>query len=200
MNDNRWIRLLGDIAQAVLKAFLSDGGRGASSGSASSGAARSGAAPAGAQAPKPRPPASGGRGEPGPSSGNGSYPGDFVGTLRPVYSPNLDGEPDPGEVVWTWVPYEEDHSQGKDRPVLLVGRDGTWLLGLQLTSKDHVRHGVQDGRGGRRWMDIGTGRWDRRGRPSEVRLNRVIRIAPDAVRREGDVLDKAVFDKVAAAL
>jgi len=33
-----------------------------------------------------------------------------------------------------------------------------------------------------------------------VRLNRVIRIHPDAVRREGAVLDKAVFDQVAAAL
>ena len=40
------------------------------------------------------------------------------------YSPSLDGDADPGEIVWTWVPFEEDHSQGKDRPVLLVGRDG----------------------------------------------------------------------------
>ncbi|GAB3171411.1 type II toxin-antitoxin system PemK/MazF family toxin [Myceligenerans halotolerans] len=190
MSDNRWIRLLGEIAQAVIKAFLSDGGRGASSRDASSDT----------RAPKPRPPVDGRRASPGPSSGNGAYPGDFTGTIRPAYSPDLDGEPDPGEVVWTWVPYEEDHSQGKDRPVLLVGRDGKWLLGLQLTSKDHVQHGKQEGHGGRRWMDIGTGGWDRQGRPSEVRLNRVIRIAPDAVRREGDILDKAIFDKVVAAL
>jgi hypothetical protein len=40
-----------------------------------------------------------------------------------VYSPNLDGRADPGEVVWTWVTYEEDPSRGKDRPVLVVGRD-----------------------------------------------------------------------------
>ncbi|MBO0608078.1 type II toxin-antitoxin system PemK/MazF family toxin [Myceligenerans salitolerans] len=195
MSDNRWVRLLGEIARAVLKALLSDGDRdGRSARSAPS------TASSGTPAPTPRPPGGGGRGTQSPSTGNGAYPGDYLGTLRPVYSPNLDGEPDPGEVVWTWVPYEEDHSQGKDRPVLLVGRDGKWLLGLQLTSKDHVRHGEQDGRGGRRWMDIGTGRWDRQGRPSEVRLNRVIRIAPDAVRREGDVLDKAIFDRVAAAL
>ena len=31
---------------------------------------------------------------------------------------------DPGEIVWTWVAYEEDPTQGKDRPVLVVGRDG----------------------------------------------------------------------------
>ena len=34
-----------------------------------------------------------------------------------VYAPDLDGRADPGEVVWTWVAYEEDASQGKDRPV-----------------------------------------------------------------------------------
>ena len=53
------------------------------------------------------------------------------------YAPSPNGLPEPGEVVWTWVPYEEDHSQGKDRPVLLVGSHGRYLLGLMLTSKDH---------------------------------------------------------------
>ena len=41
------------------------------------------------------------------------------------YSPDLDGRADPGEVVWAWVAYEEDAGQGKDRPVLVVGREGT---------------------------------------------------------------------------
>lgn len=125
-----------------------------------------------------------------------SYPGDYEGDVRPVYNPELDGEPDPGEVVWTWVPYEEDHSRGKDRPVLLVGHDGPWLLGLQLTSQDHDRDALQEARAGRIWMDVGTGRWDRSGRPSEVRINRVIRIDPDDVRREGDILDRDMFDEV----
>ena len=47
-----------------------------------------------------------------------------------TYAARPDGRPDPGEIVWTWVPFEEDHTQGKDRPVLLIGRDGRWLLGL----------------------------------------------------------------------
>lgn len=128
------------------------------------------------------------------------YPGDYTGTVRPVYSPNMDGEPDPGEVVWTWVPYEEDHSQGKDRPVLLVGRDGPWLLALQLTSQDHDRDAAQEARYGRLWMDVGTGAWDARKRPSEVRLNRVIRVDPQAVRREGAVMDRRTFDRVARAM
>jgi hypothetical protein len=125
-----------------------------------------------------------------------SYPGDYEGDVHPIYNPELDGDPDPGEVVWTWVPYEEDHSQGKDRPVLLVGKDGPWLLGLQLTSQDHDRDALQEARAGRIWMDVGTGRWDSTGRDSEVRINRVVRVDPDDVRREGDILAEDVFNDV----
>ena len=128
------------------------------------------------------------------------YPGDYRGTPRISYSPSPDGQPDPGEIVWTWVPYEEDHSQGKDRPVLVVGRDGTWLLGLMLTSKDHDRDAADEARWGRQWVDIGVGAWDRQRRPSEVRVDRVLRVDPAAVRREGAVLDRARFEQVADAV
>ncbi|GAA1867932.1 hypothetical protein GCM10009751_28000 [Myceligenerans crystallogenes] len=189
------MRLLGDIAKAVLKAFLSDGGRGQEGGSSSTGTTSS-------SGPKPRPPASR-PGTPAASSSPGAgdgYPGDFTGRVDAAYSPDLDGDPDPGEIVWTWVPFEEDFGQGKDRPVLLVGRDGEWLLGVQLTSKDNVSGGSQNGNGGRRYLDIGTGDWDRQGRPSEILLSRVIRVDPAAVRREGAVLDKTRFDRVIAEL
>jgi len=50
------------------------------------------------------------------------------------YEPDLgDGDPDPGEIVWTWVPFEEDPDRGKDRPVLVIGRDGPTILALMLT-------------------------------------------------------------------
>ncbi|WP_225754777.1 type II toxin-antitoxin system PemK/MazF family toxin [Actinotalea sp. Marseille-Q4924] len=127
----------------------------------------------------------------------GVYPGDHTGPLRPVYAPDPDGEPDPGEIVWTWVPFEEDHSRGKDRPVLVVGHDEPWLLGLVLSTRDHDSR--PDGRG-ESWLDLGTGDWDARRRPSEVRLDRVVRVDPAAVRREGAVLDRRRFDAVAAAL
>src|SRR5262249_7786545 len=29
------------------------------------------------------------------------------------YNPSLDGHADPGEIVWTWVQFEDDPSQGK---------------------------------------------------------------------------------------
>ncbi|GAA4733374.1 hypothetical protein GCM10025782_35970 [Pedococcus ginsenosidimutans] len=163
---------------------------------------RTGAAPAPTSPRRPSPtsprrPATTSRRQPAAPS---AYPGDFSGVPDLVYAANPDGRPDPGEIVWTWVPYEEDHRQGKDRPVLLVGHDGDWLLGLMLTSQDHDRDAAQEARYGRRWLDIGSGAWDRAGRPSEVRLDRVLRVDPAAVRREGATLDRARFDEVAAAV
>jgi hypothetical protein len=116
------------------------------------------------------------------------------------YAPEVDGEPDPGEVVWAWVPYEDDPSQGKDRPVLLLARAAsTGWVGLQVTSKDHDRDAEDEARYGRHWMDVGTGGWDREGRPSEVRLDRLVLLAADAIRREGAALDEATFEAVVAA-
>ncbi len=129
-----------------------------------------------------------------------AYPGDHTGRFPIQYAPVEDARPDPGEVVWSWVPFEEDHSQGKDRPVLVVGHDGPWLLALMLTSKDHDRDAAQEAHRGRHWMDVGAGDWDARRRPSEVRLDRVLRLDPAAVRREGAALDRRRFRAVADAL
>lgn len=130
------------------------------------------------------------------SDSSNEYPGDFTGTLHPSYTPTDDDQADPGEVVWAWVPYEEDHSQGKDRPVLVIGRDSGWLLALPVTSKDHDRDAAQEASVGRYWVDIGTGGWDRQGRPSEARVNRVIRLSPSSVRRIGARLERDRFDDV----
>ena len=128
-----------------------------------------------------------------------SPPGDFLGPLDPAYAPDPDGEPDVGEVVWAEVAYEDDPAQSKDRPVLVVGADGGWLLGMYLTSKDHDRDHAQERRAGRLWVDVGPGGWDSKGRPSEVRVNRIVRVDPATVRREGAVLDRARWDEVMAA-
>jgi hypothetical protein len=112
---------------------------------------------------------------------------------RVVYAPDLDGQADPGEIVWTWVAYEEDPTRGKDRPVLIVGRDRTTLLGLMLSSQD--RHGTD-----REWIAIGTGSWDHDGRASWVRLDRVLDVPEEGIRREGAVLDRERFDLVARRL
>ncbi|MCY7396334.1 MAG: type II toxin-antitoxin system PemK/MazF family toxin [Nocardioides sp.] len=112
------------------------------------------------------------------------------------YAPRADGRPDPGEVVWAWVPYEEDATRGKDRPVLLVGRRGSSLLALMLSSQDHDRDAADEAAQGRHWMDVGSGDWDREHRPSEVRLDRLIVLDPADVRREGAALERSRFDAV----
>ncbi|MEU8262202.1 type II toxin-antitoxin system PemK/MazF family toxin [Micromonospora sp. NPDC048999] len=109
------------------------------------------------------------------------------------YAPEPDGQADPGEVVWTWVPYEDDPSQGKDRPVLVVGRQGSTVFGLMLSSQS-------DRDGQRHWLALGPGEWDRDHRPSWVRLDRVLTMREDGIRREGAVLDRPRFDRVGQAL
>ena len=59
-----------------------------------------------------------------PATTTPAYRGDFAGRATISYAPHADGQADPGEVVWAWVPYEEDATQGKDRPVLVIGEDG----------------------------------------------------------------------------
>jgi hypothetical protein len=114
------------------------------------------------------------------------------------YRPRDDGRPDPGEVVWARVPYDEDDGRGKDRPVLVIGRRGRDLLGLMLSSQDHDLDAADEARHGRHWTDLGAGAWDSRGRPSEVRLDRLLVLDPGAVRREGAALDRVRFDRVVA--
>ena len=114
------------------------------------------------------------------------------------YRPHADGRPDPGEIVWAWVAYDEGDGRGKDRPVLVIGRRGRDLLGLMLSSQDHDRDAADEARHGRRWTDLGSGTWDARGRPSEVRLDRLLVLDPGTVRREGAALDRVRFDRVVA--
>ena len=146
----------------------------------------------GSSAPKPsapKPSASTRSASTTSASAGSDYPGDYRDMINFEYSPSLDGDADPGEIVWTWVPFEEDHSQGKDRPVLLVGRDGEYLLALMMTSKDHNNREHADPN----YLDIGSGPWDPQGRASEVKLNRVIRVRPDAMRREGAIMPEDTF-------
>ena len=112
------------------------------------------------------------------------------------YRPHADDRPDPGEIVWAWVPFDEGDGRGKDRPVLVIGRRGASLLALLLSSQDHDRDAADEARHGRLWTDIGSGPWDSRRRPSEVRLDRLLVLDPATVRREGAALDRARFDRV----
>ena len=81
----------------------------------------------------------------------------------------------------------------KDRPLLVVGRRGGELSGLMLSSQ-HDRDGDRD------WVSIGSGDWDRQGRESFIRLDRVLEIGEHDIRREGAVLERDRFERVAARL
>lgn len=118
------------------------------------------------------------------------YTAEHAATLE--YSPDLDGLADPGEIVWAWVPYEEDPRRGKDRPLLVVGRHHRRLLAMMLSSRPH--DDSED------WLDLGSGDWDREGRHSYVRLDRVFALDEDDIRREGAVLEPDRFARVAAVL
>ncbi|MET7540195.1 type II toxin-antitoxin system PemK/MazF family toxin [Streptomyces sp. NPDC005507] len=116
-----------------------------------------------------------------------------VGRVRTQYAPAHDGDPDPGEIVWTWVPFEENDGRGKDRPVLVVAREaaGT-LLAVQLSSKRHDHD--------REWVPIGSGQWDAAGRDSWVAIDRVLRVHERGMRREACALDRMRFNLVVLRL
>lgn len=111
--------------------------------------------------------------------------------VRIEYSPRLDGDPDPGEIVWTWVPYEDDPDQGKDRPVVVIGRRGDKLVGVPLTTRQNHREAQ---------VSVGTGAWDGQRRTSYARIWRMLDIDADRTRREGAILDRRRFDDVVAAV
>ena len=109
-----------------------------------------------------------------------------------TYSPARDGAPDPGEIVWTWVPFEERDGRGKDRPVLVVAAEpGGSYLAVQLTSK--ARQGAD-------FVPIGSGSWDAQGRPSWVIIDRVFRVHAGGMRRETAGLPERTFAGVETRL
>ena len=116
------------------------------------------------------------------------------------YQPVADNDADPGEVVWTWISYEEDPTQGKDRPVVVLARTGSDVVVAQLTSKNHDIDREQEAHWGRYWLAIGAGDWDPQGRVSSVRLDRLRLVSQRDVRREGATLDRATYNKVVTAI
>ncbi|QKD79568.1 type II toxin-antitoxin system PemK/MazF family toxin [Actinomyces marmotae] len=197
------LRAVGRAATDALASTLKQSAR---RGSGASRPGREGSAGSPAGGPSPAPRRQGGaapqatRAPAGGSAGIRPYDVASAGLPSFDYAPNPDGDADPGEVVWTWVPYEEDASQGKDRPVLVLARDGDRLIVAQMTSKDHDRDAAQEASHGRYWFDVGSGAWDPRGRPSEVRLDRLLAVDPSVIRREGATMRRGTFDAVIAAL
>ncbi|AQY03384.1 PemK domain-containing protein [Microbacterium foliorum] len=118
---------------------------------------------------------------------------DRIEQLRIGYAPDRDGAPDAGEIIWTWVPYEENDGRGKDRPVLVIGRESAdRVYAVRMTSKAHD--------GDRDYLSIGSGDWDSQGRESWVDIEQLYSVHESGLRREAAVLDRSRYGRVASAL
>ena len=110
-----------------------------------------------------------------------------------AYSPSRNDVPDSGEIIWTWVPYEENDGRGKDRPVLVIGRQSAdRVYAVRMTSKAHD--------GDRDFIGIGSGAWDSRGRESWVDIEQLYSVHHEGMRREAAALDAGRYGHVADAL
>ena len=132
-----------------------------------------------------RPPSSGGTGG---SLKSGVLPDVAASDVRFAYRPrHPDGHADPGEVVWARVPFEEDPTQGKDRPVLIVGRASNGnLVGVQLTSKTHHKGSFP--------VEWGSDK------ASHLRPERFIQVDLKNYRKEGAYIKKPVFQEIVNSL
>ncbi|WP_396654431.1 type II toxin-antitoxin system PemK/MazF family toxin [Microbacterium sp.] len=109
------------------------------------------------------------------------------------YSPSRNGLPDSGEIIWTWVPYEENDGRGKDRPVLVIGRQSAdRVYAVRMTSTRHDRD--------RDFIPVGSGGWDSQGRESWVDIEQLYSVHDDGMRREAAVLDAGRYGRVVQAL
>ncbi|MGO1770453.1 MAG: type II toxin-antitoxin system PemK/MazF family toxin [Microbacterium sp.] len=132
-------------------------------------------------------------------------PGQFAGSatvevdphtargLQLDYAPSRDGDPDAGEIVWTWVPYAERDGRGKDRPVLVIARHAAdRVYAVKLTSRPHGSD--------RGFVPIGAGAWDHDGRESWVDIDQLYSVHRDGMRREAAALDVDRYSRVVLAL
>lgn len=110
------------------------------------------------------------------------------------YTPDVDGQADPGEVVWFWAPADAPSDPPQERAMLVVGRSRRRdVLGLLISPNQ--KHSDDEN-----WMEIGVGYWDPEGRPSWVRLDHIIEVPESALRREGALFPRGRFERVASAL
>lgn len=113
---------------------------------------------------------------------------------RPIfYAPDMDGQADPGEVVWIWAPTDGPGQPPRERAMIVVGRTRSTILGLLISCNPEHRTDED-------WIDIGAGVWDERGRQSWVRIDRILEVSELGTRRQGTVLPRGRFERIANRL
>ncbi|AKE39686.1 PemK-like protein [Corynebacterium camporealensis] len=109
------------------------------------------------------------------------------------FAPDIDGQADSGEVVWVWAPSDGKQAPPRERAVLLIGRTHTTVLGLLISA--NPEHGEEDN-----WLEIGAGEWDESGRQCWIRLDRILEVSEEEVRRQGTLFPERRFQRIANRL
>ncbi|UIZ91729.1 hypothetical protein JZY91_08310 [Corynebacterium sp. CNCTC7651] len=105
------------------------------------------------------------------------------------YAPDMDGNAEPGEVVWVTVP---SHPPA-ERSMLVVGREQHEVLGLLISPvKAHADE--------QHWLGIGSGEWEASGEPCWVRLDKTLFVPETDVHRRGTIIPPLRFERVASRL
>ena len=110
-----------------------------------------------------------------------------------VYSPDMDGQADPGEVVWIPLQLEGEDAALRERAVVVVGRHDQYLLGMLISTR--TEHSEQP-----EWLFIGSGFWNEDPKPSWVRMDRILLIPESGIRRAGAMMPRRRFELIAARL
>ncbi|SDL87946.1 PemK-like, MazF-like toxin of type II toxin-antitoxin system [Corynebacterium mycetoides] len=105
------------------------------------------------------------------------------------YAPDMDGQAEPGEVVWVTVP----STPPQERSMLIVGREHHDVLGLLISpDKEHATD--------EHWLGIGSGEWEASGEPCWVRTDKTLMVAETDVHRRGASVPRRRFERVANRL
>ncbi|MEZ2122864.1 type II toxin-antitoxin system PemK/MazF family toxin [Corynebacterium sp. CCM 9204] len=109
------------------------------------------------------------------------------------YAPDMDGQADPGEVVWIWVDTDGPGSPAKERAIIVIGRSRQHMLGLVISP--NPGHAEEDN-----WLGIGSGPWDESGRQCWVRMDKVLEVPELGIRRQGAIIPRHRFERIANRL
>lgn len=102
------------------------------------------------------------------------------------YAPTMDGQAEPGEVVWLDV-----NGCSEAKSILVIGRTKRSLLGQLITPNPDLSQSYD-------WMDIGSGVWDKEGRTCWLRLDKIIEVSESGIQRRGATLSPHLFERIAS--
>lgn len=109
-----------------------------------------------------------------------------------IYAPDMDGQADPGEVVWVNIRTQKN-GELELRSVLIIGRRKHTLLALLISSNERFADSPN-------WIRIGSGPWEQEGNEAYVRLDKVLEVPESEIQRRGVSMPERRYDLIAARL